>query len=151
MKISNAPPSAPAFRILLIDDNRDGLTARKMLLEEIGYEVCTAASPEDGLAQFADGKFDLVITDYRMPTMNGDEVIAHIREKQPKMLIILISGLVEPLGLNEKNTGADVVIAKSSTEVTHMTRAVNRLLKRSIPKKPAGSQSTSTRYRVKNV
>jgi Response regulator containing CheY-like receiver, AAA-type ATPase, and DNA-binding domains len=122
-----------------------------MLLEEIGYDVCTASTPEDGLTQFAAGKFDMIITDYKMPKMNGVELIAQVRETQPALPIILISGMVDALGLNEKNTGADVVIAKSSTEVTHMTRAVNRLLKRSIPKKPAGSQSASTRYRVKNV
>ena len=151
MKISNASPSAPAFRILLIDDNHNGLCARKMLLEEIGYDVSTAASAEDGLSQFSQAKFDMVITDYKMPRMNGVEVIAQVRAIQPAIPIILISGMVDALGLNEKNTGADVVIAKSATEVTHMTRAVNRLLKRAIPKKPARQQSISTRYRVKNV
>ncbi|HUS06459.1 MAG TPA: response regulator [Bryobacteraceae bacterium] len=150
MKISNAPSSVRPFRILLIDDNQNGLMARRTLLEEIGYETCTASSPEDGLAQFAASPFDLVITDYKMPKMNGAQVIASIREKNPAIPIVLISGMVDALGLNETNTGADVVIAKSATEVTHMTRAVNRLLKRSIPKKPAGSQ-LATRYRAKSV
>jgi hypothetical protein len=41
--------------------------------------------------------------------------------------------------MTEENTGADVVIAKSATEVPQLLRSVNRLLRRGVPKKPAGS------------
>jgi hypothetical protein len=56
--------------------------------------------------------------------------------------VILISGFTDTLGLNENNTGADIVIQKSSHEVGQLIRAVNRLLrKQNQPsKKPASSQ-----------
>ena len=49
---------------------------------------------------------------------------------------MLVSGFVDTLGLNEASTGADAVIQKSANEVTHLVRAVNRLLRR---KKPAAA------------
>ena len=70
----------------------------------------------------------MVVTDYRMPRMNGAELIQRIRKLNPNARIILLSGFVEPLGLTEENTGADVVIAKSSNEPAHLTRWVKRLL-----------------------
>jgi CheY-like chemotaxis protein len=139
MKFSKAFSSpAPLFRILLIDDNREGLKARKSVLEEQGYEVVTASSPEDGLSLFIATNFDMVVTDYKMPRMNGQKVIEQIRAKRPTTPIVLLSGMVEALGLDEKNTGADVVVAKNCNEVQNLIRAVTRLMR-----KPPRSQRSS--------
>jgi CheY-like chemotaxis protein len=81
-----------------------------------------------------------VVTDYKMPRMNGLELIVRIRERAPTLPIILVSGYVDGLGLTEANTGADVVIPKSAHEVPQLVRSVNRLLRRNAPKKPAGAQ-----------
>ena len=89
----------------------------------------------------AQHKFDLVVTDYKMPRMDGLELIARLRKQQPEILIVLVSGFVDTLGLNEATTGADAVIQKSANEVTHLVRAVNRLLRRKPAKKPAGSDA----------
>jgi CheY-like chemotaxis protein len=140
----------PAAQILLIDDNKHGLMARKTVLEEQGYAIVTANTPEDGLTEFGNTHFDVVVTDYRMPKMNGAQVIAEIRRQRPAMPIVLVSGMVDALGLNEQNTGADVVIAKSATEIPHLIRAVNRLAKKLTPKKPARSQSGRSRLQAKS-
>ena len=71
MKFSNAASPVPLSKILLIDDNVRGLNARRTVLEEQGYATATATSGEDGIEQFATGHFDLVVTDYKMPRMNG--------------------------------------------------------------------------------
>ncbi|HYZ84609.1 MAG TPA: response regulator, partial [Bryobacteraceae bacterium] len=89
-----------APRILLIDDNRNGLLARKVVLEEQGYSTVVANTPEGGLEEFREGGFDLVVTDFRMPGMNGKEVIEEIRKTNASVPVVLISGLVDPLGLN---------------------------------------------------
>jgi hypothetical protein len=57
---------------------------------------------------------------------------------------------VDALGLDEKNTGADIVIMKSANEVTHMVRAVKSLLRR-IPKKPAAPQTAPPKSRRQNA
>lgn len=127
--------------ILLVDDNKLGLSARKSVLEELGHRIATASNGVDALEQFADRKFDLVVTDYKMPRMNGLELIVGLRKIAPDLPVILISGFVDSLGLNEESTGADVVIQKSANEVSHMVRAVARLLRKKPLKKPAASEA----------
>ena len=125
--------------ILLIDDNRDGVLVRRSLLEEIGCCVQIASNGEEGLKLFKATAFDVVVTDYRMPSMNGAELIQRIRMLDPNARIILLSGFVEPLGLTEQNTGADAVITKSANEPAYLVRWVKRLVNRAM-RKPPGSQ-----------
>jgi CheY-like chemotaxis protein len=127
-------------KILLVDDNKLGLSARKSVLEELGHTIATAANGVDALEQFANAKFDLVVTDYKMPRMDGLELIARLRKTSPELPVILISGFVDSMGLSEENTGADVVIQKSANEVSHLVRSVARLLRKKPVKKPASSE-----------
>ena len=135
---------APAARVLLVDDNKLGLIARKAVLEDAGHRITTALEGQEALERFAREKFDLVITDYKMPRMNGLELIRRIRERPEPVPIILISGYAEALGMTEENTGADIVIAKSATEVPQLLRSVNRLLRRGAPRKPVRSHRPHT-------
>jgi two-component system response regulator HydG len=138
----NSSPSTTRARILLVDDNANGLAARKSVLEELGYRIVTCTSGADALEQFADAKFDLVVTDYKMPRMDGLELIGRLRKSTPDLPIVLVSGYVDTLGMNEASTGADVVIQKSANEVSHLVRSVSRLLRRKSPaKKPVASQT----------
>lgn len=142
MKSSKADEPPRTIHILLVDDNRNGLLARKSVLEEHGYQVQACSSPEEALSEFQQHAYDLLVTDYRMPKMTGTELITHIRRINPIVPVVLVSGVADVLGLDEKSTGANVVIPKSSTEVTHLIRAVKRLLLESrAPKKPVRSQA----------
>jgi CheY-like chemotaxis protein len=134
------PSSASVPNILLVDDCKDGLLVRKALLEEMGCCVQIASNGEEGLKLFETGSYDVVVTDYRMPRMNGVELIQQIRKINPRARIILLSKMVEPLALTEKNTGADAVIAKSSSEPAHLQRWVKRLCQRAPQRKPPASQ-----------
>jgi CheY-like chemotaxis protein len=141
-----AIPAVP--NILLVDDNRDGLLVRRSLLEEIGCCVQIAVNGEEGLKLFETSKFDVVVTDYRMPRMDGGELIRRIRVLDPAARIILLSGFVEPLGLTEQNTGADAVIAKSANEPAHLVRSVRRLVNRGARKAPGSQKSFRARVNV---
>jgi CheY-like chemotaxis protein len=134
--------SSLSGRILLLDDNSLGLAARRSVLEELGHKVMTSGAPLEALELCGRQRFDVVVTDYKMPKMNGVEFITRLRKQHPTMSVILISGFTDTLGLNEANTGADVVIQKSSHEVSHLVRSVNRLLRKGQQpvKKPAASQ-----------
>ncbi len=144
MSSSTSAKSSNPAHILLVDDNKMGLTARKVVLEEIGYRITTFNNGKDALENFGKSAFDLVVTDYRMPNMDGIELIGHLRERRPDVPVILISGFADTLGLSEKTTGADIVIQKSNHEVTNLIRAVQRLLARKA-KKPASSISGKAR------
>jgi CheY-like chemotaxis protein len=147
MPARNSPRPTPA-RILLVDDNANGLSARKCVLEELGHKTSTAAGGAEALEIFGHHKFDLVITDYKMSRMNGIELIAQLRYEAPDLPIILISGFVDALGLSESNTGADVVIQKSANEVSHLVRSVGRLLRRTPARKTAGSQAAKAKRKA---
>jgi len=141
MRKTTDTASPSELRVLLIDDNLNGLLARKVVLEQEGFLVTTCNSPEEALRHFSAGPYDIVVTDYRMPRMNGVELIAEFRKLRAEVPIVLVSGMVDVLGLNETNTGANAVISKNATEVSHMVRAVNRLARKPAPKKPASSQA----------
>ena len=116
-----------------------------------GYAVTALQCPVAALEVFTADFFDLVVTDYRMPRMNGTDLIHKLREIRPSTPIVLVSGMVDVLGLNEQNTGADAVVAKSSLEVSHMVRAVSRLLGRQTPlRKPVRSQAARSSARKKS-
>ena len=129
----------PSARILLVDDNSFGLSARRAILEELGYAVVAKSCPRQALECFCAGKFDLVITDYRMPGMDGAELIALLRKERADLPVVMISGFADTLGLNEATTGASAVIQKSAHEVQMMLRAIERLLNRKAPRKPVGN------------
>lgn len=137
---SSLPPAPPA--ILMVDDNRMGLTARKAVFEELEYRVTIVSTPEDALARARQSGFDLIITDYKMGSMTGVDLIKALRENQITTPVILLSGFVDALGLDETNTGADMVIQKSSNEVGHLVRGVKSLLKKAAaPRKPPKAQA----------
>lgn len=131
---------APTPHILIVDDNRDGLLVRRSLLEEVGYGVEIAINGEEGLKLYEAHRFDVVVTDFRMPRMNGVELIQRLRAINPNVRVVLLSGFVDPLGLTEDSTGADVVLAKSSHEAQQLVRAVKRLVSSRSLRKPVSSQ-----------
>ncbi len=74
MRQPPAPPLDKTPEILLVDDNRQGLIARRSLLQELGCNVTTAPNGDEALELFSRKKFDLIITDYKMPRMDGIEL-----------------------------------------------------------------------------
>ena len=80
-----------AMDILIVDDEQ---LQREMLagfLAKQDYGVMTAASGSEALELFDQHPFDLVLLDHRMEDMNGDEVLARIRERDPLARVIMIT------------------------------------------------------------
>lgn len=103
-------------RILVVDDEEHMRNIFSVMLREEGHEVITAGNGEEGAALFKkySAFFDFVITDFRMPKMNGIELIRFIKlQNNNKIKTILVSGdnmlLTEPVA---KAAGADYVLAK---------------------------------------
>ena len=93
------PPSAyPEIKravLLCIDDNEDVLECEKSFLESFGYTVLTAASGGKGLELASTHSVDVVIVDYFMPEMNGQQVAVEMRRLRPQAPIIMLSGSVD--------------------------------------------------------
>lgn len=88
-------------RLLCVDDDTDTLRLRKRLLESGGYSVLTASTGDDALRILGhDEGIDVVILDYVMPGMNGDELARRIRAQHPDLPLVAVSAvgqLPEPL------------------------------------------------------
>ena len=142
--VSERTIAAPV-RLLLVDDHPAGLAARTSVLSELGFAITTATSAEIALEKFTAEPFPLVVTDYKLPGKTGVDLIAGIRAVSPDARIVLISGFVDALGLTEHSTGADAVLTKSANEVSQLIRAVNRLLRRSVAKKPGSARKIAVK------
>jgi CheY-like chemotaxis protein len=112
--------------------------------------VETAESGEQALNQMELHSFHLMVTDYKMPGMDGLELIRHARAAYPVMRIILLSALADTLGFTEESSGADAVIAKSGNELNELTRTMNKLLARKPLRRPAASQKAAPLFMVKS-
>ena len=66
--------------ILLVDDDKLVLMTLKRLLAREGYNVITARSGEGALRRIKEANFDLIVSDIKMPLMNGVETVKKIRE-----------------------------------------------------------------------
>lgn len=148
MAKATAPSLAAGARILLVDDNPHGLVARKAVLMGLGYQVETALNGEEALKLLNAGSFQLVVTDYKMPKLDGLQLIEHIRKAGMPLKVVLLSGFVEPLGLTEETTNADAVLPKSASEVTTLVRVIHRLL---TLRKPMDSPRPAVRKRAGSV
>jgi len=79
-------------KILCVDDQPSGLEGRKMLFEELGYDVLVAESGATALQLFSSQQVDLVLLDYHMPEMNGDVVAERMKAAQPDIPVVMLSG-----------------------------------------------------------
>ena len=116
-----------SVRILLANHNVLGSAARKLILMDHGYEVETSANGEEAWEKFQTSHFDIVVTDFQMAGMTGLELIQLIRASNSPARIILLSGFISDMGMTEKSSGADELIAKSNKEVPELLRAVKKL------------------------
>ncbi|HSQ86967.1 MAG TPA: response regulator [Desulfobacterales bacterium] len=66
------------YHILVIDDEETLLNAIKIGLSRAGFKVEIASDGQEGIQKFNSGRFDLVITDIRMPGVDGRDVVNHI-------------------------------------------------------------------------
>jgi len=81
-----------AARILVVDDEPVVTRGCKRVLDEVGYQVDTAATGRDGLNRAVEGQFDLVVTDLRLPDLSGMDLIRALRSRRPETAIVVITG-----------------------------------------------------------
>jgi CheY-like chemotaxis protein len=96
-------------RILIVDDAPEFANMVKDALStmEIPLQVTIYLSAEEAWLEVLKTRFDLVVTDLRLPGISGTELVRRIRQRFPKIKIIAVSGLAEA-GLNERTRAAGV-------------------------------------------
>src|SRR3990172_614871 len=78
-------------QILIADDDSSMRMALSESLESCGFEVETAENGADALKKFEKGKFEIVVTDMRMPKMTGMDVLRGVKKISPRTPVILIT------------------------------------------------------------
>jgi CheY-like chemotaxis protein len=106
-------PVIPAKNILVVDDEPFVCDAVKMMLTFDGHRVKTANSGKEALLVLSKEKFDLIITDFAMPSMKGDELASSIKAQFPGQPVIMITAYAEMLQTSGNPLqGVDRMISK---------------------------------------
>jgi CheY-like chemotaxis protein len=120
--------------ILVVDDESHLLDMYERQLKRLGYEVTCSSNPEEVLELFRTYplKFDLVITDFTMPKMNGIELAMELGSIRPGFPIILCSGVSQVVSdLEKKKAGIQTVIYKPIRRL-EIAQAIRKALDKNI-------------------
>jgi two-component system response regulator AtoC len=115
-------------RILVVDDEDKMRRLLEMALLAMGHDVAQAADGKEALARFADGPFDLVLTDLRMPNLDGIGLLRALRERGEEVPVVVLTahGSVETAVEAMKLGAVDYIIRpfEMSTVELAVTRAL---------------------------
>ncbi|MCI5066494.1 response regulator [bacterium] len=101
------------IKLLLIDDEEGVLRAFQLMLEALGFSVVAFTNPADALAQIPEEAPHWIISDLRMPEIDGFEVLKRRNEHYPEIPFILISGHARGEEIEQaKALGAQAVLQK---------------------------------------
>ena len=117
-------------RILIADDNIDMIDGLSWYLEDAGFEVCSAHTGREALAQFAAMHPDLVILDIMMPEVDGVTVCETIRRESDVSIMMLSAREGEIDKVRALDKGADDYVTKPFSAVEVVSR-IKALLRRS--------------------
>lgn len=87
--------------ILFVDDEPNVLKSLKRLFIDTDYKILTANDGEEGLMKLGEREIDLVISDYRMPQMNGVQFLHKVKELYPNTIRIILSGYADVAAIVE--------------------------------------------------
>jgi two-component system, cell cycle sensor histidine kinase and response regulator CckA len=130
---SPAPEGEPTplrRRVLVAEDDAVVRSMLKRLLQEAGFEVRTARHGDEalGIAFRGSGAFDLVVTDVRMPVMDGWELARRLRERWPDLPLLFISGYDVELSAGSRRAGPRQALLRKPFDLDELIHEVGRLL-----------------------
>ena len=114
-------------KIILVDDNA---VVRDMLVDlvaSLGYSVDAAESGEEALAMFDRGQYDFVLTDLLMPGMTGWDVLEAVRQRDPQMPVIIITG--SPVVGDVRAAQPGVAVLKKPVDLMLLDTLIKRMLR----------------------
>ena len=101
--------------ILVVDDNNVFRIVVSKMLSRLGYEVSSADSGENGLRIFLKNKFDIVLSDYEMPGMDGVAFACSVKKSSPRTPVVIMTGAGKETVFSRESTAVDEVISKPFT------------------------------------
>jgi DNA-binding NtrC family response regulator len=130
-----------SVRIFVVDDEPEIVEILSDLVSSLGYSVSGFTDPLEMLKAFQVGAPDLILTDHRMPTLSGTELLRRVKEIDPEIPIVIVSGYLDRkdfidaisagvFAVVEKPFDADRVtqVCKNGVALAQATRLLNRSL-----------------------
>jgi len=90
-------PDSREVTLLIVDDEVPILNSLRRCLRREGYRILTAASPAKALVLLQDNRVDIILSDHKMPGMDGIDLLEEVRRQQPGAVRLLISGWSETI------------------------------------------------------
>jgi len=118
-------------KILVVDDNNVLLIVVSKMLSLLGYEVSSADSGENGLNVFRKSNFEIVLSDYDMPGMDGVAFACSVKKCSPRTPVVIITGSGRESVFSRKSTAVDEVISKPFT-LAEIDETIQNVASRSI-------------------
>lgn len=127
----SAQPKDPApAQILVVEDSSVFREMQGLLLRQAGFGVWLFENPQGALAEAANRAFDLVIIDYELPEMNGEQFMHALRKIQPDIAVVFVSGsLTIDLAIKLSSQGVAGIFNKPANPKTLLEK-INETLSR---------------------
>ena len=113
-------------KILVVDDDQGMREFMEIMLQQEGYDVMSTGEPLKAIDLCKKKTFDLVITDLKMPKINGIEFLKAIKDDKPETMVILITAYASgETAINAMNEGAYDYIEKGNSidEIKQVVRS----------------------------
>lgn len=115
------------LRVLVVDDEIEIIRHVEEYLERRGYTVVATTDAASAIALNATEPVDIVLTDYRMPRMNGEELIRALREKSPQLPAIIMTGHFDISSGRAIETETSCVLMKKPISLKELAYTINLL------------------------
>jgi DNA-binding NtrC family response regulator len=128
--MSTPPKDAGRAQILVVEDSSVFREMQGLLLRQAGFGVWLFENPQTALTEAATRTFDLVIIDYELPEMNGEQFMHALRKMQPDVAVIFVSGsLTLDLAIKLSSQGVAGIFNKPANPKTLLEK-INETLSR---------------------
>ena len=128
----------PEVAVLIVDDDRTIVRLCQRLLERASFRVIATLDPLDALRVLEQQKVDLLLSDIRMPVMDGFELIARAKEYQPGLPVLVMTGFGSvDTAIQALHRGVDGLILKPFENSSDLVQAVQRVLEETRQKRDA--------------
>jgi len=101
-----------AKAILIVDDNPNMSSLLAEMLEVFDYDSERAGDGDEALTKLGGGEYSMVISDMRMPNMTGFELLDQVKQKYPKIPVVIISGYAMEDEITAKGHRPDGFLSK---------------------------------------
>jgi DNA-binding NtrC family response regulator len=119
-------------RILIVDDEESIRIATAAILEEEGYQVDTASNGKEAIEKANANLYNAALIDYRLPDMEGTELLTSLRETTPRMVKIMITGYPSlQNAVTSVNKRADAFLMKP-VSIETLLKTISDLLRKQV-------------------